>query len=174
MAIPINRSRYARLLIRTNLPLLGELQFDNSRTLHNENTSRVPESHCLIILLLLLALEGRGAQSSRRSFLSCNLAFCPSSPLGDVITPLASCLLPVCLLSMIALPICCCCVSTHAASISLGLHCALVPFHLAYSVCYVIALHYGLALSAVLRTRRRRSLDRSIVFLTISPRSPME
>ena len=47
----------------------------------------------IVLLSCCSCLEGRGAQSSRRSFLSCNLTL-PVRPLlsGDVITPLASCL----------------------------------------------------------------------------------
>ena len=45
-----------------------------------------------IVLLSCSCLEGREAQSSRRSFLSCNLTLPVRLLSGDVITPLASCL----------------------------------------------------------------------------------
>ena len=48
----------------------------------------------IVLLSCCSCLEGRGAQSSRQSFLSCNLTLPVRVRLlsGDVITPLASCL----------------------------------------------------------------------------------
>ena len=46
----------------------------------------------IVLLSCCSCLEGRGAQSSRRSFLSCNLTLPVRLLSGDVITPLASCL----------------------------------------------------------------------------------
>ena len=46
----------------------------------------------IVLLSCCSCLEGRGAQSSRRTFLSCNLSLPVRLLSGDVITPLASCL----------------------------------------------------------------------------------
>ena len=46
----------------------------------------------IVLLSCCSCLEGQEAQSSRRSFLSCNLSLPVRLLSGDVITPLASCL----------------------------------------------------------------------------------